>query len=90
MKTVLEDGYIYYVDDNDKMLAWINYKEEADGVYDIIHTIVDESARGKGVAGRLTEELAEKFRNEHKKTRLTCSYAVAWFAKHPEYSDVLA
>ena len=26
---------------------------------------------------------------EHKRAKLSCSYAVAWFRRHPEYADIL-
>ena len=35
------------------------------------------------------EEAAAQLRRDHKKAILTCSYAVQWFEKHPEYDDVV-
>jgi predicted GNAT family acetyltransferase len=46
--------------------------------------------RGKGTAGRLMQGLAETARAEGIKLIPTCSYAVAWFRRHPDFSDVLA
>ena len=46
--------------------------------------------RGKGTAGRLMLGVAEIARQEGLKLTPTCSYAVAWFRRHPEWSDVLA
>lgn len=46
--------------------------------------------RGKGTAARLLEGVAEKARAEGFKLAPTCSYAVAWFRRHPQWNDVLA
>lgn len=32
---------------------------------------------------------AEQLRSQNRKAVLTCSYAVNWFGKHPEYEDVV-
>ena len=45
--------------------------------------------RAAGVAGQLMEAAARQIRAEGKKARLTCSYAAAWFPKHPEYADLV-
>ena len=69
--------------------AEIFFPEGSDGIHNITHTIVDKSLQGHGVAGLLTLAAAEHLRAQGKKTRLTCSYAVKWFANHPEYNDVV-
>ena len=46
--------------------------------------------RGKGTAGRLMEGVAGLARDQGLKLFPTCSYAVAWFRRHPEWNDVLA
>lgn len=35
------------------------------------------------------EAAAKQLRETDKKAVLTCSYAVKWFEKHPEYSSVV-
>jgi len=89
MKTIFEKDYIYYIDDQGKKAAWINYVEVEPGVVDILHTIVDKAYQGHGMAGDITRELAETLRQQGKKAILTCPYAKAWFPKHPEYNDIL-
>ena len=42
------------------------------------------------MAGQLMQRAAEHLRAGGKKAVPVCSYAVAWFEKHPEYADVLA
>lgn len=46
--------------------------------------------RGHGTASRLMEGLAQIARDEGLKLAPTCSYAVAWFRRHPKWRDVLA
>ena len=56
---------------------------------EVTHTVVDESVRGRGIAGQLMKELVKELREDGRKAELSCSYAVRWFEKHPECSDVL-
>ena len=46
--------------------------------------------RGKGTADRLMQGVASLARERDLKLRPTCSYAVVWFRRHPQWSDVLA
>ncbi|MCR5420806.1 MAG: FAD-dependent oxidoreductase [Lachnospiraceae bacterium] len=72
-----------------KTLAFIEFPEFSKGKVEVTHTVVDPSLQGQGIAGRLTELMANKLRAEGKKAELTCSYAIKWFNKNREYSDVL-
>jgi uncharacterized protein len=45
--------------------------------------------RGRGTADRLMLGLAQIAREEGLRLAPTCSYAVAWFRRHPEWNDVL-
>ena len=76
-------------DEQDKLLAEVTFPDTADGAADIDHTFVDDSLQGQGIAGKLMEALAEHLRAQGKKAVLTCSYAVRWFEKHPEYHDLI-
>ena len=77
-------------DENGKQIALLDHPEVRPGVVNIVHTEVDPSLGGQGIAGKITQAVAEKLREEGLKAELTCSYAIRWFAKHPEYADVLA
>lgn len=60
-------------------------------VADLEHTIVDESARGTGLAGRLAQFAFDQVRSEAEWTILpTCPYLVSWARRHPDYTDLLA
>jgi len=77
-------------DENGEIIALIEYPEVKPGVVNILHTKVDPAMSGQGIAGKMTEHVAKLLRADGRKAQLTCSYAVKWFQKHPEYSDVLA
>ena len=82
-----ETGRIY-AEKEGKLIAEITFPEEG-GVAVIDHTFVDDSLRGQGVAGRLVRAAADQIRAEDKKARAVCSYARAWFDRHPEEADLL-
>lgn len=54
------------------------------------HTYVPDSMRGQGIAARLVDALIEKARSDQWAIVPQCSYVVAAFRRHPEWSDVLA
>jgi len=70
-------------------IALLDHPVVSDGVVNLVHTEVDPSYGGKGLAGLLTQHVAEVLRKKGWKATLTCSYSIKWFSKHPEYSDVL-
>lgn len=84
-----DNDRIWLEDNAGKMIALIEFPEVKPGVVNIVHTEVDPSLGGRGIAGELTKAAAEKLRGENRKAVLSCSYAIRWFSKHPEYADVL-
>lgn len=83
------DNRIWLEDADGNEVAFLEYAEERPDVVNILHTVVDDSLAGRGIAGELNKAGAEKLRSEGKKAVLSCSYSVHWFEKHPEYQDVL-
>ena len=90
MEFQYEKGRIFAQDETGKTVAEITYTETEQGTVTIDHTLVDDSQRGKGTAGKLVQALAEEIRKSGKKAVPVCSYAVKWFEKHKEYEDLLA
>ena len=82
-----ENGRIYAEKDG-KLIAEITFPEQ-EGVAVIDHTFVDDSLRGQGVAGQLVRAAADQIRDQGKKARAVCTYARAWFDRHPEQADLL-
>ncbi|MEG0077140.1 GNAT family N-acetyltransferase [Anaerorhabdus sp.] len=74
---------------DDKVLAEISFPEVKPGVVDINHTFVDESLRGKGVAGEMMLMVANELTNSNRKAICSCSFAIKWFGSHPEFKALL-
>lgn len=83
---------IVLVDDQELALAEIDFPamEEEPGTVEITHTYVDESLRGKGLAGKLMTRLIHYLEQHELKAYPSCSYAVAWFSRHPEAAPLLS
>lgn len=88
MEFTYSKNQVALFDENHQVIAKVTFPDVDADTVDIDHTFVDDSLRGQGVAGKLMEAAAEYLREQNKKAVLTCSYAVKWFEKHPEYSDV--
>ena len=66
-------------------LAHVAYELTEDGGLDIRHTVVPEEIGGRGIASALVRE-AYNYARAHQLTPVaTCSYAVRWLEKHPDY-----
>lgn len=65
------------------------YTDETQSAVEVDHTFVDTSLRGQGIAGKLMSELADELEKRGLKAVPTCSYAVSWFEKHPEYAHLV-
>jgi predicted GNAT family acetyltransferase len=87
MAFIVGENRVSYEQDGAE-LAYVTFPDIG-GIVEIDHTFVDDSLRGQGIAGKLMERTAETLRQTNRKAKLTCSYAVKWFAEH-EYGDVLA
>ena len=83
---------IVLVDDEEQALAEIDFPamEEEPGTVEITHTYVDESLRGRGLAGKLMTRLITYLERNQLKAYPSCSYAVDWFAKHSEAAHLLS
>lgn len=90
MAYVTQENAIVYLDDNGAKLAEVTFPSDGDHTVNINHTFVDPQLRGQGVAGQLMVHAADALRESGRKAHPSCSYAVAWFEKHPEQSDLLA
>lgn len=55
----------------------------------ITHTGVPTDLRGRGIAGKLTAFALDEARARGWSVVPTCSYAAHFFARHPEYTDLL-
>lgn len=70
-------------------IVWADYAVQGDRRA-ILHVEAEDQLRGSGAAGRFMASLADHARAEGIKLTPRCSYAVAWFKRHPDQGDVLA
>lgn len=84
MDFLTEKDRIYAIDPSGNVIAEVTFPTK-DGVSTIDHTFVDPSLRGEGIAGKLVKLATDKILAEGNEIAATCSYAVAWFKRHPEY-----
>ena len=90
MNFITEENRIYLNDENGRLIAEVVFPALSDTTVNITRTFVDESLRGQGVAGKLMEAAAKQLRAQKKKAVLTCPYAVKWFEKNSDFSDVVS
>lgn len=89
MEFTYNRNQIALFDGKNHVIAEVTFPDVDTDTVEIDHTFVDDSLRGQGVAGKLMEAAARYLREQNKKAVLTCSYAVKWFEKHPEYADIV-
>lgn len=77
-----EDNRIFLKDENEKIIAEIEFAEIEKGIFNIYHTFVDESLRGKGIASKLVQEAVNEIKSRNGKVQATCSYAKKWLEKN--------
>lgn len=82
MKYLIYHSKISCVDDTGKELAKVTFPETSSNSYDIRHTVVDESLRGQGIAGKLVEIAISEINRRGGKLTASCSYAQKWIEKH--------
>jgi len=78
-----------FVAELDGQQAELDY-ELAGGVLRLVHTGVPAAIGGRGVAGNLVRNALDFARAQGYKVRPDCSYAEAYFQRHPELHDLLA
>ena len=61
----------------------LEYRRNGD-VLSVLHTGVDPSLRGRGLAQLLTEAMLELVRREGLALQPVCSYTAAYLARHPQ------
>jgi predicted GNAT family acetyltransferase len=89
MNFTYDKNRIWLANETGEAIAFVDFPEFEPGKVEVTHTVVDPSLSGQGVAGKLMEALAGQLAGDGRKAELTCSYAIRWFAKHPEHRDLL-
>lgn len=84
-KKIYQDKMLY-LDDNNSIVAEIDFPKTGVNEITITHTFVDSSLRGQGIAKKLVEEVISIAQKEKYNIRATCSYAMRYF--HDNIIDV--
>lgn len=75
--------------EEDGATTFADYRDASDGVRAITHVETPAEARGKGTAKRLMDGVVTEARASGRKLRARCGYAIAYFQRYPEMTDVL-
>lgn len=70
----------------DGYLAYVTYIIKENKL-DINHTIVPSQIEGRGIASQLVKAAYDYALEQGLHPTATCSYAVIWLQRHPEYQN---
>lgn len=66
------------------------YRVEPGGELAMIHTEVPFAASGQGIGSQLARGIFEIARRDGLRLVLRCPFLGEWYARHPEYGDVVS
>ncbi|WP_425559544.1 GNAT family N-acetyltransferase [Lactiplantibacillus plajomi] len=91
MEFTREPNRFFFNDEQGKLAGEITFPAINDGqTWVIEHTFVRDDFGHQGLAGQLTQAVIDAARAEDKQIQPLCTYAKAYFDRHPEAGDVLA
>ena len=85
MNFIKEENRIYAKDKNDKTIAEVTFYEIENGIYNIDHTFVDDSLRGKGIGSELVQEAVNTINKKGAKIEATCPFASKWIEENLQH-----
>lgn len=77
------EGYL-----GDEQVGFADYREGADGVVTMPHTVVPEQFGGRGYASAIVRFALDDIRDAGRRVNPTCPYVASWIDKHPDYADL--
>ena len=78
----INEDKIIVINNENEVIAQIDFIENEEGVFDITHTYVSDKYRGQGIAGKLVEMAYNEIKQRGGKAVPKCSYAQVWFENH--------
>lgn len=84
-----ENRGLFFVADEEDVVAKLSYALSSDNVMIIEHTEVDDELRGKNIGYELVHKTVDYARMHGMKVSPVCPFAKAVFDKKPEFGDVL-
>lgn len=82
MKELLKDDQYLLLEENDEILAEIDFPKIDEKTIEITHTIVSPSLQGQGIAKKLVEKVLEVAKEKGYKVTASCSYAKHYLEKN--------
>lgn len=82
------DMHRYEIRDGDALVGFTEYRLPDDVHVDFVHTEVDDSYGGRGLAGEVVAFALADVREQGKRIIPHCPYVAKWIGKHPEYADI--
>ncbi len=76
--------------DGSEDLALAFYQMDENGHRILTHTEVPYEFSGQGIASALARAVFDDARKDGVKLILKCPFMAGWFARHPDYADVVA
>ena len=89
MKFVHEENKIVLLNDDKIVCAGVEFPIVKEGIVNVTTTYVNDEMQGQGIAGKLMKELVVNLTKTNRRAIPTCTYTRNWFAKHPEYDELL-
>lgn len=86
-KNGAESGF-FLAEDDGKRMGFLSYEWASESVFAILHTVVEETYQGQGVAKSLLDSAVSFARDNGYKIMPLCPYADKVFRRDPSYSDV--
>lgn len=68
--------------------AYVSYVIH-DKTMDILHTVVPKEIGGRGFASALVQAAYDYARSNGMQCAATCTYAISWIDRHPEYKKTV-
>ena len=78
----------FYIEENNKTVAEMDYQLPGENILLIVHTEVDKSLAGKGVGKQLVSAAVDYARENSLRIKATCTFAKKVLDRTPEFSDV--
>lgn len=86
-----EPGRYYHNDTDGRLVAEVTFQSLHNGsVLALDHTYVREDHRSQGIASKLVETVIAHAQKQNAKILPICPYAKTFFARKPEYADIVA
>ncbi len=82
MKELLKEDKYLLLDEENNILAEIDFPLVGDGLIEITHTIVSPSLQGQGIARKLVEKVLQMAKVKGYKVQASCSYAKHYLEKN--------